>query len=164
MTAPQALASLNTNQFSSQIDELNSLLLEFKTLLESESELLKQNDSNAIIETSQTKNEISNKIDKQVQSIQNLLPDKSKHFFELAQDKVFSGISKTLQPKIDGSIELTQACHDLNMANGMAIQILSNMNQVSLQILTGQNRTETNLYGSSGSTTQNKTKSSLGKA
>lgn len=164
MTTPQAIASLNTNQFSSQIDELNSLLLEFKTLLESESELLKQNDSNAIIESSQAKSDLSDKIDKQVQSIQSHFPSKSKHFFELTQEQAFSELSETLQSKMDDSIQLSQACHDLNMANGMAIQILSNMNQVSLQILTGQNQTETNLYGSSGSTTLHKTKSSLGKA
>jgi len=140
------------------------ILLEFKTLLETESDLLKANNAEEIIKTSQTKNQITDKINTQVQTIQNILPKKSKHFFELAQEKSFSELSDDLQSKVEQSIELSQVCHDLNMANGMAIQILSNMNQVSLKILTGHNQAEHNLYGSTGSTTQSKTKSSLGKA
>jgi len=164
MTASQETMSLDIDQFSSQIDTLNSLLLEFQTLLESESALLKENSPESIVENSQTKSSVSDKIDKQVQLIQSSFPADSKHFFEMAQAQSFLPYSKAVQKKVDRSIELSQACHDLNIANGMSIQILNNMNQVSLQILTGQNSAETNLYGSSGSTTQNKTKSSLGKA
>lgn len=162
----QALASLDIPQFSSQIDELNQLLLEFQALLETESTLLKKSDATALSSSTQTKSLVTEKIDILVNEINNNLPKNSisEHFFELADKKMFSDISTTLQNQVDKTMSLTQSCHDLNMANGMAIQILTNINQVSLQILTGQTQADANLYGASGVTTQNKSKSSLGKA
>lgn len=162
----QSLASLDITQFSSQIDELNALLIEFQDQLKTESDLLKKNDSSALSKSTETKINLTNKIDTQVNKINLILTTNQvqEDFFELANQKVFQQYSSELQSKVEKTLVLTQACHDLNMANGMSIQILSNINQVSLQILTGQNQTDANLYGSSGVTTQNKSKSSLGKA
>lgn len=162
----QAIAGLNTDQFSSHIDELNLLLLDFQSLLEKESDELKGSDASALSASTQAKALLTNKIDLLVKQINKSLPasTQNKHFFELAQQNAFSDISNSLQASLNKSMALSQTCHDLNMANGMAIQILSNINQVSLQILTGQNQSDSSLYGSSGSTTQNKPKSSLGKA
>lgn len=161
-----AMASLNTDQFSSQIDELNLLLLNFQTLLENESKNLKSSDTSDLLTTAQAKEQLTVNIELLVQQINKALPSslQNKHFFELAQQSAFSAISNELQANVDKCLALSQACHDLNMANGMAIQILSNINEVSLQILTGQNQSDSKLYGASGATTQNKLKSSLGKA
>jgi len=167
MSHTQAIADLNIPQFSSHIDELNLLLLEFQSLLETESGHLKKSNSAALTESTDHKIQLTDKIDLLLKQINRDFPslvEANLHFFELARNKAFSEVSPSLQANIDKSMALSQACHDLNMANGMAIQILSNINQVSLQILTGQNETDANLYGSSGVTTQSKSKSSLGKA
>ena len=163
MSNAPVVTDLNTDQFSSHIDELNLLLLDFQALLKSESKQLKEADATALSSTTQTKVQLTDKIDQLVKQINALLPATSpkQHFFEFAQQTVFS---TELQAQVDKSMALSQSCHDLNLANGMAIQILSNTNQVSLQILTGQDQVGSNLYGSSGTATQNKLKSSLGKA
>ena len=160
------MTELNIPLFSSHIERLNLTLHDFQSLLEIESQHLKDNDVTSLSETSKRKSELSDQIETLVKKIEHDLPDNlgNQHFFELAQKKAFLSLSPNLQANVDISMALSQACHDLNLANGMAIQILSNMNQVSLKILTGQNQTESKLYGSSGSTTQNKTQSSLGKA
>ena len=166
MTQSQAMTELDIPRFSSQMDGLNLLLLDLQSLLQTESQTLKNSDASALTQSTQAKSELMDKIDSLVQKINQNFPNLSenKHFFDLAKEKAFASISNELQEKVDNSLTLSQACHDLNMANGMAIQILSNINQVSLQILTGQNQTDSNLYGSTGTTTQNKSKSSLGKA
>jgi len=160
------MSALNISLFSSHIEALNLTLRDFQNLLNLESQQLKQNDPSALVNSSQTKNQLTDKIDALVATIQKDLPDdlQNQHFFELANQNAFADVSHELQTKLEESLALTQTCHDLNLANGMAIQILSNMNQVSLQILTGQSQTESKLYGSSGSPSKHKSQSSLGKA
>ncbi len=166
MTETQTLAGLNQAQFSSHIDELNLLLLEFRTLLETESQQLKQSDAEALVESSQLKGELSEKIEQLVNTLNLELGNSSDtlNFIDLGKQKAFQTLSQELQTKVDQSIELSQRCHDLNIANGMSIQILSNINQVSLQILTGQNESNSDVYGSSGETSTPKKGSTLGKA
>ena len=162
----QSLAGLDFTQLSSQIEELNAFLVEFQGQLHTEAELLKSNNTPALSESTETKINLTEKIDSQVKQINRTLSQNNVQadFFELANQKAFQQCPNALQSKVEKTLSLTQICHDLNMANGMSIQILSNINQVSLQILTGQNQTDANLYGSSGVTTQSKSKSSLGKA
>jgi len=166
MAQSQTLAEFNSSQFASRIDQLNTLLQTFQTLLESEANTLKTVSVNELIPISESKQLLTEQIEQSVLQLNKTLPAdiKCHHFFELVDHPLFLSLPASIQTKINLARSLSQTCHDLNLANGMAIQILSNINQVSLQILTGQTQTDSKLYGASGATTQSKSQSSLGKA
>ncbi|MDG6773383.1 flagellar protein FlgN [Thiomicrorhabdus sp. ZW0627] len=166
MTQLDELAGFNATQFSSQIDALSQLLLEFQALLHSESDFLKQNDIDKLVEIVEQKSLLSQKIQSLSDTIEKQFSQLSPNvsLYKLAQDKAFNNISKTLQEKVDNALTLSQACSDLNISNGMSIQILSNINQVSINLLTQQPESDVNLYDSSGESKQSKNRSSLGKA
>lgn len=163
-----ALIDLNVDQFSSQIETLNQQLLAFEKNLQTESELLHKNQPEALSQHSETKAALVQEIQTQLALIESQLntadPKKPTNLIELTRLHAFSDLSDALQKKVDQTLALTESCSDLNDANGIAIQILNNINQASIHILAGQADTSLNLYGASGETRQSKQGSSLGKA
>jgi flagellar biosynthesis/type III secretory pathway chaperone len=166
MTPLNELAEFNQTQFSSQIDALNQLLLDFQALLKSESDLLTQSDLEHLSEIVEKKAELGQKIETASLELDKHFDklDSENTFFSLAQGKAFASISEELQNKVDQVLAQSQACNDLNLSNGITIQILSNINQVSINLLRQQPESDVNLYNSTGESKKVKGSSSLGKA
>lgn len=162
-----AITDFDKTRFSSQIDVLNRLLHDFHDILESESAHLKQPPSEALSRTLEQKSAVAQQLESELNTIEELLKphNNGATFIDLAKDNAFSSISDSLQVKVDRIIQLSQDCHDLNTSNGIAIQILSNINDFSIDLLTGKSSAEVKLYGSSGEKQlHNQNQSTLGKA
>lgn len=156
--------------FSSQLSALENELGQFKHLLEQESDLLKHNNITDLPEVALNKQDLSQKIETLVQSLNKTLQTNAndaalQHFFDLISSDFVNNIPQELKQHIEQIKELTQACHDLNLANGMSIQILNNINEVSLSLFAGQGSNKESTYSAKGEkSSSNSPRSSLGKA
>jgi flagella synthesis protein FlgN len=163
-------ADFDATTFTSQLEALGQLLREFLQILKSEAEQLKHGNAESLIEVIEPKEKLGEQIQSRFEKISTLFagstPDNANSdFFELAKQQAFSTISTQLQENVNEIIQLAEHCHDQNIANGMSIRILSNINKTSLQILSGQTADNVNLYSASGDRTSNKPHSTpLGKA
>jgi len=162
MTDP--VNTLNSTQFSSQIEELVCLLDQFSDVLDTEASCIKNNLPEKLIENAQNKNALaieltdtSNKIEKQLEPFNLSL-------ITLVDDSSFQTLSVNTQSNITELKAKIEACHDKNIANGMSIQMLSNINQHALDLIAGKPQ-DLKLYGSSGEkTNSSSSQGSLGKA
>lgn len=162
-----AISDFDETRFSSQIDVLKTLLHEFHKILQTESSMLKQPPSEALTQTLEKKAAAAQQLESALHTLEILLKPHSngKSLMDLAKNNAFSAISDSLQVKVDDIMKLSQACHDMNTSNGIAIQILTNINEFSIDLLTGKSTAEVKLYGSSGEKQlHSKSQSTLGKA
>lgn len=145
-----------------QFTGLHQELLSFLSLLQSEADAIKQQNLSQLESISEQKNQLSLKIDTQSSMIaQNLSKIALADFFK--HPDAFSE-NPTLITTVNKTFELTTKCHDLNLANGMSIQILSNFNQQMLRLFKG-NQAQAQVYGASGNKEQpSLSKTTLGKA
>ncbi|WP_178861231.1 flagellar export chaperone FlgN [Thiomicrorhabdus cannonii] len=163
-------ADFDATSFASQLEALGQLLQKFLQLLESEAEQLKHGNAESLIDVIEPKAKLGEQIQSCFEKISSFFADSTPdnanaQFFALAKQQAFSAVSTELQDKVNKVIQLTERCHDQNIANGMSIRILSNINKTSLQILSGQSAESVNLYSASGDRTSNKPHSTtLGKA
>lgn len=157
----------NAPQFASQIEALDQLLRQFLAVLETEAEQLKHGDADALMVALQPKAQLGDALESAFTKITAQLPSQDNTaaaLMELAKSNAFAAASPKLQQQVNRVVELIERCHALNAANGIAIRILSNINQTSLQILSGQSSDKVDLYSASGERTTAKSRSSLGKA
>lgn len=157
----------NAPQFASHIEALEPLLRQFLAVLETEAEQLKHGDADALLAAIQPKAQLGDALESAFTQIATHLPSQDNpatSLMELAKSNAFAAVSPQLQQQVNRMVELIEDCHALNAANGIAIRILSNINQTSLQILSGHSGEKVDLYSASGERTTAKSHSSLGKA
>lgn len=152
----QAELTMDINQFSSQTESLFGLLENFKTLLESESKTIGSSQIDELENILTKKQELSEELEQATQKLEQLLNPNQLNIFTLTENKLFKSFPPDLQQQVYQITTLIQTCHDINLANGMATQTLSNINKHTLDILSGRDTKEVNLYGSSGEKTGKK--------
>ena len=157
-------SELYSKQFTSQIEELLHLLESFSAILDSESECIKKNQTDELLKIATLKSDLANQLNESTKTIELVLKPFDLNIKTLSQSAEFKSLDQAIQSKVNGLTPLIEACHDKNLANGMSIQILSNINQHTLDLITGKQH-DVNLYGSSGEKTRASNKqSNLGKA
>lgn len=151
----------NEQQLTSLVAQLTQLFEHFYTALQTESDALKKNNSEQLLLTSASKQEQSEEIAALTAELESTLQVSKltlANLFEL-------NVASPLQQAAQKLVTLSDQCQDLNQANGMTIQILSNMNKHTLNLISGKPQPNVRLYGSSGVTTaSSNSKKSLGKA
>lgn len=150
--------------FSSQTESLLRLLKDFSELLDLEAESIKKNLADQILFTTANKQELADKLNSETIELNSNLEKNNLNLTTLIQSPIFKTLPKELQQKTQSLLSLIQECHDKNLANGMTIQMLSNINQHALDLVSGKHKQDVKLYGSSGEKTQSGNQSSLGKA
>jgi len=156
--------TFDIEQFSSHSAELDRLLTDFSDLLDKETDAIKKNLPEELIKTINQKEELANLLTAANQNIDDFLGAKSLNLSSLTETDLFSTLPKTLQQQTLSLLQKIQVCHDKNLANGMSIQMLSNINQFALDMISGKPKQDVNLYGSSGEKTRSSGLSTLGKA
>lgn len=155
---------INTHSLTSQVEELISLLDAFKTVLSQEEKAIKSADAEKLTKISQDKQTIAVSLNDTGLAIEESLAGEATNLVDFSVTERFSELAKPLQDIIKKAINLTIDCHDKNLANGMSIKILSNINQHAIDLVSGKPQQEVKLYGSSGEKTQSGQQTTLGKA
>ncbi|WP_127470428.1 flagellar export chaperone FlgN [Thiomicrorhabdus aquaedulcis] len=136
--------------FTSQIGQLKSALLEFKAVLDVEAQALKQiNNIEKILHILKSKEQLQQQLAKQLSSLE-LCISPPMPVTQLLSDSIWPTLPTTLQQDLLQIEQLTQACFNLNAANGISIQILSTLNQHTLNLISGKSATQVNLYDAAG--------------
>ncbi|WP_019556754.1 flagellar protein FlgN [Thiomicrorhabdus arctica] len=155
----------NKQQLTSLVAELIRLFERFYISLQTESEALKKNNSEQLILTSATKQEQLEEIATMTAALELSLKASKLTLSNLFELNTPTRLPKSLQEAGQKLVAISDQCQDLNQANGMTIQILSNINNHALNLISGKAQPNIQLYGSSGTTTTAlKAKTSLGKA
>lgn len=155
----------NIEPLTSQMVQFLSVLETFYKTLLSESQALKNNNTDQITDLLSIKRSLSEEISSLTQQIESFLSTQNLTLSTLFKPDFSSTLPKPLQKNIQQVIDLSNQCHDLNQSNGISIQILSNINQHTLNLISGKESPNIKLYGSTGETkTSNTSKAPLGKA
>ncbi len=155
----------NRQQLTSLVAELTHLFEIFYISLQTESEALKKNDSEQLFLNSTTKQEQSEEIARLTAELESNLKANKLTLAKLFELNASTTLPKALQQAAQNLVAISNQCQDLNQANGMTIQILSNINKHALNLISGKTQPNVRLYGSSGITNaSSNTKKSLGKA
>ncbi len=157
-------SSFEETAFTSHISELTGLLTQFSTLLDNEAEAIKTNDADALLENNHAKQSLSDQLNQCGNQIESDLSCFETNLIDFSLNENFRTLTTSTQEIVKNAINLTVECHDKNLANGMSIQILSNINQHALDMLSGKSDKDVKLYGSSGEKTQSGKQNTLGKA
>ncbi|WP_321324353.1 flagella synthesis protein FlgN [Thiomicrorhabdus sp.] len=158
------LNELNSNQFPSQIEELVRLLNQFSDVLDTESNCIKKNLPEKLIENAQNKNALADQLSNATNRIEKQLEPLNLTLTTLIDHNSFQMLSANTQANIRDLMVKIKDCHDKNLANGMSIQMLSNINKHALDLISGKPQ-DLKLYGSSGEkTNSSSSQGSLGKA
>jgi len=157
--------SLNIEQLTSQTAQLVGLLETFLDTLQSESSALKSNNPDDINQILPIKEKLSEEVGQVTVQIEKSLSPHDLSLSELLSIERPFKLAPASEKNIQTIIELSQKCNDLNTANGIAIQILNNINQQTIQIISGQEQSNVKLYDAKGeSSASGKNKQTLGKA
>lgn len=154
----------NSKQFTSQTATLTRLLNDFSNLLDQEAQAIKKNDSEALIQASTAKQNLSIELDQATAELNLSLTPLSLNLADFTHHEKFSKLPVDVQNNVKSLISQIETCHDKNLANGMSIQILSNINQHALDLMSGKQGQDVKLYGSSGEKTHSGDQKSFGKA
>jgi len=155
---------LHSAQFSSLIEELLPLLDQFSTTLDTESECVKQNLPEQLVETANIKSHLANQLAVITTQIETILNPFGLNLNSLQTSPEFKTLNTVTQNQITEIIGKLENCHDKNLANGMSIKMISNINKHVLDLISGKNQT-VKLYGSKGEKTSTSgSHSTLGKA
>jgi flagellar biosynthesis/type III secretory pathway chaperone len=155
---------LNLVQFSSQTADLNRLLTNFSEILDQEAIAIKCNQAEQLTQIIAIKEQLAHDLNLATDSINQFLNSYSVDLINFKNSPLFKELPTEIQTIVKNLVNLTQECNDKNLANGMSIQMLSNINKHVLDLISGKNEQQVKLYGSSGEQTQSGSKSSLGKA
>ena len=155
---------LNLEQFSSQIAGLIHLLKQFSEILDQESDIIKKNQAEQLIQVTQSKQNLANQLNSLTVELDQTLANQNLNLISLVSSPSFNLFSEEQQTEIKQTLVLIQKCHDKNLANGMSIQMLSNINKHTLDLISGKTQQDVKLYGSSGEKTTTGSQSTLGKA
>lgn len=154
--------AVDFNSLTSQTNQLLETLAEFKTVLKQEANLLSSNQLDQLFPVLDQKSLLSANVDQTFKTfnkqLNNTLP-----LDQLAESDVFKTYPEDFQKHVLKLIDAINECYDLNISNGIAVQIMNNLNETAINIFTGQTEKQ-NVYGASGTTEKRKSKTSLGKA
>lgn len=160
------LSAQNSQILHLLLDELSSNLKSFFEVLTQEKQAIRSSDLEALQQTLEAKTELSEQIEKSVQSSEQLLGAPLSEFFNDKSSLQLENRSdlEIVRKKLQTIAALTEDCHDLNLANGLSINTLSNINQFTLNLMSGKDP-DSKTYGASGQTHPGKTTGrSIGKA
>lgn len=151
-----------SKSFEMTLNQFAQSLQEFYDLLESEKQAIRGSDSTQLMSIAEQKDHLSDQIETQFQALDSV---EGFSFSELLQsDSIKSSYPQSIQRTLNEVESLIQACHDLNTANGMSLNILNNINRVSLEMLSGKDP-DHKTYGKKGTPLSGKpTGRSIGKA
>lgn len=150
--------SENSEQILALFSRLLKELDQFLTILNNEKVAIQKSDVQLIEEVSQRKSDSADAIEANSTTIEK---DTGRSISEWLTDETLEGEIKTLIKQVHTQ---TTACHDLNMANGLSINILNNMNSFTLNLVSGKDP-DMKTYGSKGQAHAAKDKNrTLGKA
>ncbi len=155
---------INLTTLTSHLTVFLNMLEEFTLVLDKEAEAIRSNKPDSIIEASQAKQDVAEKLNRAGTSLEAVITPHSDNLVDLSVSTTFEAFPTELKTQIKNAIDQTIQCHDKNLANGMSIQILSNLNGQALDILSGKANQEVTLYGASGEQNQSKDKNTLGTA
>ncbi len=154
----------NETLFTSQVSELARLLNEFSGVLDNEAQAIKKNDAERLLKSNTSKQQIAEQLNQAGNALETTLAVFSTNLIDFSVHDYFATLPENTQEQVKEVINLTVDCHDKNLANGMSIQILSNINQNALDLISGKGKQDVKLYGASGEKTQSGDQKSLGKA
>lgn len=155
---------LNLERFSSQIAELMHLLNQFSEILDQESDIIKKNQADQLVKITQSKQSLAEELNSSTIELDKTLASKDLNLISLVSSPSFTLLSEQQQAETNQLIALIQQCQDKNLANGMSIQMLSNINKHTLDLISGKHQQDVKLYGSSGEKTTAGSQNTLGKA
>ncbi|WP_321276172.1 flagellar protein FlgN [Thiomicrorhabdus indica] len=154
----QPTVSQNSKEVYTSFDKLLKALDNFLTILNEEKAAIRKSEIKLIEDVTQKKSESVDQIESISIAIEK---DTGRSIPEWFADKTLEG---NLQNLIQKTENMTTACHDLNLANGLSINILNNMNSYTLNLVSGKDP-DMKTYGSKGQENASKDqRRTLGKA
>jgi flagella synthesis protein FlgN len=141
---------MDSDLIHNTLEKLYHSLIEFLHFLSEEKESIRQQNIMNLSKASSQKEAIASKINENYKDLVNLTNQSN-----IKEMLVASELSDHAY-YLTECHQLIEQCHDLNLANGLSMQILINMNQEMLNLLKGTGP-QPELYSSSG----DKQKSSL---
>lgn len=154
---------VDLKSLTDQTEQLLHIFNAFKSVLLTEADILKSNQLNQLPTILEKKAHLSAEVETSHALLSNTLNTSQQPVDEIINSSLFQTFPLSLQNKLKQLVDIINECHDINLSNGMTVQILSNFNQVSLNILTGQEATPS-MYESTGTQNIPQNKNSLGKA
>lgn len=162
----QQIATLfNSTEFASHIGELKGSLQLFLETLKTESELLKLSPSDQLTQTLEQKSKLAEQLQASQQNLETFLKSSDiQHLSEMLTPPYSANLGNALKKEIQEVLTLSQACSDLNLANGISVKILANINQAKLRILAGNTDNQSSTYSAKGQTQTSDKRSPIAKA
>lgn len=155
---------IDISLLSKSINNLLSLLNEFEATLNRESDILKMSDTEELTVVITDKQVLSEQIEQAFKNLSKVTQQQDFSITKFIERQNFHSFSLQIQQAFKQAAKQTVKCHDKNIANGITLQSLSNLNNAFLQILKGQDA-QSKTYTSSGSSTTSSTNSKpIGKA
>jgi len=156
--------TIDTDKLSIAVNKLLACLKQFETILVKESEQLKASDTETLIKTTVEKDTIATEIETVFAELKTITNDISFSINDFMSQDLFKDLPLELQASFEKTVNQIVICHDKNIANGISLQALSNINHAFLQLFKGQDP-HSKTYTASGNTTpSNSTSKTLGKA
>lgn len=156
--------TIDTDKLSRTIKELLASLKQFETILEKESTQLKTSNTDALNKITSDKDKVSSEIESIFTELKINTDDPEFSINNFMQQDLFANLPLGLQEifaQVENQIVM---CHDKNIANGISLQALNNINHTFLQLFKGQDP-HSKTYTASGNTTpSSSTSKTLGKA
>lgn len=157
-------AVIDVNSLSLEINKLLESLIQFEKILLKEADSLKESDTKNLITVISQKENISAEIETILSKLAKETKSKNFSINLFMQNEQFKFLPKSLKTTFATITQKVVNCHDQNIANGISIQTLNNLNQNFLQLFKSEDP-KSKTYTSSGSSSINKTNSKpLGKA
>ncbi|WP_319381900.1 flagellar protein FlgN [Thiomicrorhabdus sp.] len=153
----------NQSQVPSLLAELHHLLGEFRSTLEQEAQAIQKNRSEEVLAVLGGKQQQAEALNLLTEQINKQLSPLSLQLSDLFSLQHFERLPESQQESVLAILQLTEACHTLNQSNGMAIKLLSNINQHAIDLVFGKDK-GVKLYSPEGVTQSDTTRKSLGKA
>jgi len=154
-----------TDKWLAELASLQTLLDGFLTLLQNEKDAIKHSQIEQLSQIISDKSEASFELENRMTQLNQLAKARFDQTFTdlLAQSDNLTNLEPDERQALQETQQLTLKCHDLNQANGIAIQILKNMNEFTLSLVSG-NDPDFKTYGSKGQKHRSRSGQTLGKA
>ena len=130
------LSSINEAQLLPLLNKMQILLTSFEETLEVEKQAIRHSKFDALQQNTATKAKLADQLDQLASQIETEIQIPFSELLDAID--LFPESQMDVKDRLTKINQLTNQCHDLNLANGISINILNNMNNFTLNLLSGR--------------------------
>lgn len=132
------IKQVDLDTLAQQLNQLFELLSQFETTLDQEAAILKSTDLTPLTELLKYKESLSEDVSNCFSNLSKTLATDPLSLNEFMLLEEFKQLPQVVQNQFQKTSEKAITCSDKNIANGMLVHALNNMNSALLQMLKGQ--------------------------